>query len=45
MPAKTILYQKRGVKCTQMKDIFPCQLFRAELIKAIKYPEISYRKY
>jgi len=28
-----------------MRDIFPCQLFRAELIKAIKYPEISYRKY
>jgi len=29
----------------QMRDIFPCQLFRAELMKAIKYPEISYRKY
>ncbi len=28
-----------------MRDIFPCQLFRAELMKAIKYPEISYRKY
>lgn len=29
----------------QMRDFFPCQLFRAELLKAIKYPEISYRKY
>jgi len=29
----------------QMRDIFPCQLFRAELMKALKYPEISYRKY
>jgi len=29
----------------QMRDIFPCQLFRTELMKAIKYPEISYRKY
>jgi hypothetical protein len=29
----------------QMRDIFPCQLFRAELLKSIKYPEISYRKY
>lgn len=29
----------------QMRDIFPCQLFRAELLKAIKYPEISYRKF
>lgn len=29
----------------QMRDIFLCQLFRAELLKAIKYPEISYRKY
>lgn len=29
----------------QMREIFPNQLFRAELLKAIKYPEISYRKY
>ncbi len=29
----------------QMRDVLPCQLFRAELLKAIKYPEISYRKY
>ena len=29
----------------QMRGIFPCQLFRAELLKAIKYPEISYRKF
>jgi len=29
----------------QMRDIFPCQLFRTELLKAIKYPEISYRKF
>jgi hypothetical protein len=29
----------------QMRDIFPCQLFRAELLKSIKYPEISYRKF
>jgi len=29
----------------QMRDIFPYQLFRMELLKAIKYPEISYRKY
>jgi hypothetical protein len=28
-----------------MRDFFPCQLLRAELLKAIKYPEISYRKY
>jgi hypothetical protein len=27
-----------------MRDIFPCNLLRAELLKAIKYPEISYRK-
>jgi hypothetical protein len=26
----------------QMRDIFPCQLFRAELMKALKNPEISY---
>lgn len=29
----------------QMRDVHPCQLFRAELLKALKYPEISYRKY
>ena len=28
-----------------MRDIFPSNLFRAELLKAIKYPEISYRKF
>ena len=28
-----------------MRDIFPANLFRAELLKAIKYPEISYRKF
>ena len=28
-----------------MRDIFPCNLFRAELLKAIRYPEISYRKF
>ena len=28
-----------------MRDIFPCQFFRAELLKALKYPEISYRKF
>ena len=28
-----------------MRDILPCQCFRAELLKAIKYPEISYRKF
>jgi hypothetical protein len=28
-----------------MLEIFPSNLFRAELLKAIKYPEISYRKY
>ncbi len=28
-----------------MRGIFPCNLFRAELLKAIKYPEISYRKF
>jgi len=28
-----------------MRDIFPINLFRAELLKAIKYPEISYRKF
>ncbi len=28
-----------------MRDIFPSNLFRAELLKAIKYPEVSYRKF
>ena len=28
-----------------MRGIFPCHLLRAELLKAIKYPEISYRKF
>jgi hypothetical protein len=28
-----------------MRDIFPNNLFRAELLKAILYPEISYRKF
>jgi len=28
-----------------MRDIFPHNLFRAELLKAIRYPEISYRKF
>jgi hypothetical protein len=28
-----------------MRDLFPCNFFRAELLKAIKYPEISYRKF
>ena len=28
-----------------MREIFPTNLFRAELLKAIKYPEISYRKF
>ena len=28
-----------------MRDIFPSNLFRAELLKAIRYPEISYRKF
>lgn len=28
-----------------MRDIFPSNLFRAELLKAIKHPEISYRKF
>jgi hypothetical protein len=26
-----------------MQEIFPSSLFRAELLKVIKYPEISYR--
>lgn len=28
-----------------MRSIFPNNLFRAELLKAIRYPEISYRKF
>ena len=28
-----------------MRNLFPANLFRAELLKAIKYPEISYRKF
>ena len=28
-----------------MRDLFPHNLFRAELLKTIKYPEISYRKF
>jgi len=28
-----------------MRGIFPSNLFRAELLKAVKYPEISYRKF
>jgi len=28
-----------------MREIFPSNFFRAELLKAIKYPEISYRKF
>lgn len=28
-----------------MRDIYPHQLLRAELLKSIKYPEISYRKF
>lgn len=28
-----------------MRDLFPNNLFRAELLKAIMYPEISYRKF
>jgi len=28
-----------------MRGVFPANLFRAELLKAIKYPEISYRKF
>ncbi|MCP4185262.1 MAG: transposase, partial [Hyphomicrobiales bacterium] len=27
------------------RDLFPCNLLRAEMLKAIKYPEISYRKF
>ena len=28
-----------------MRDFFPCNLFRAELLKVIQFPEISYRKF
>ena len=28
-----------------MRNLFPANLFRAELLKAIRYPEISYRKF
>jgi len=28
-----------------MRDFFPSIFLRAELLKAIKYPEISYRKF
>jgi len=28
-----------------MRSLFPANFFRAELLKAIKYPEISYRKF
>ena len=28
-----------------MREIFPSHLFRAELLKTLKYPEISYRKF
>ena len=28
-----------------MRELFPVNFFRAELLKAIKYPEISYRKF
>lgn len=27
------------------RDLFPCNLLRAEMLMAIKYPEISYRKF
>jgi hypothetical protein len=27
------------------RDLFPCNTLRAEILKAIKYPEISYRKF
>ena len=27
------------------RDLFPCNMLRAEILKAIKYPEISYRKF
>jgi len=26
------------------RDLFPCNMLRAEILKAVKYPEISYRK-
>ena len=27
------------------RDLFPCNMLRAEILKAVKYPEISYRKF
>ena len=27
------------------RDLFPCNMLRAELLKIVKYPEISYRKF
>jgi len=27
------------------RNLFPCNLLRAEILKAVKYPEISYRKF
>jgi len=34
----------RGIAAS-MRGIFPGNLFRAELLKAMRYPEISYRKF
>lgn len=31
--------------CPAKRELFPANLLRAELLKAIKYPEISYRKF
>jgi len=28
-----------------MRDLYPCNFLRAELLKAVKHPEISYRKF
>ena len=28
-----------------MRELFPCSFLRAELLKAVKYPEVSYRKF
>jgi len=28
-----------------MRDLFPCHYLRAELLKALRYSEVSYRKY
>src|SRR6056297_557156 len=38
------LLAPEGYRPTQ-RGIFPSHLFRAELLKAIKYPEVSYRKF